>query len=61
MSVEPFGTVFGVQFIAVFQSPLFGLRFQVALPPWASKAIARIRLRGIRSMVFIGCFFGVAI
>jgi hypothetical protein len=32
-SVSLFGTVFGVQFSAVFQSPLVGFRFQVALPP----------------------------
>src|SRR5438105_4819175 len=32
MSLGSLGTVFGVQFAAVFQSPLVGLRFQVALP-----------------------------
>ena len=32
VSAGPFGTVFGVQFAAVFQSPLVGLRFQVVLP-----------------------------
>jgi hypothetical protein len=31
-SEEPFGIVPGVQFAAVVQSPLVGLRFQVALP-----------------------------
>jgi hypothetical protein len=31
----PLGTVAGVQFVAVFQSPLPGLRFQVALPGYA--------------------------
>ena len=35
ISFGPFGTVAGVQFAAVFQSPLVGLRFQVALPAWA--------------------------
>ena len=35
MSPGPFGTVAGVQLAAVFQSPLVGLRFQVALPAWA--------------------------
>src|SRR5438552_510814 len=30
-SAGPFGTVSGVQFTAVFQSPFVGLRFQVAL------------------------------
>jgi len=32
VSDDPFGTVDGVQFAAVFQSPLMGLRFHVALP-----------------------------
>jgi len=32
MSVGALGMVFGVQFVAVFQLPLPGLRFQVALP-----------------------------
>jgi hypothetical protein len=32
VSSRPFGTVLGDQFVAVFQSPLVGLRFQVALP-----------------------------
>ena len=32
MSVVALGTVAGVQLPAVFQSPLLGLRFQVALP-----------------------------
>jgi len=32
ISEESLGTVFGVQFVAVFQSLLAGLRFQVALP-----------------------------
>ena len=31
VSEEPFGTVAGVQFAAVFQSPLVGFAFQVAL------------------------------
>ena len=31
MSAGPFGTVLGIQLAAVFQSPLVGLRFQVAL------------------------------
>jgi hypothetical protein len=31
-SPVPFGTVFGIQFAAVFQSPLEGFVFQVALP-----------------------------
>ena len=32
VSAGPFGTVAGVQLAAVFQSPLAGLRFHVALP-----------------------------
>ena len=32
VSFDPLGTVAGVQLAAVFQSPLAGLRFQVALP-----------------------------
>jgi hypothetical protein len=38
MSLGPFGTVAGVQFAAVFQSPVLGLTFQVALPAneWAA-------------------------
>jgi hypothetical protein len=32
VSSGPLGTVLGVQLAAVFQSPLVGLRFQVALP-----------------------------
>jgi hypothetical protein len=32
VSEAPFGTVCGVQFVAVFQSPEVGLSFQVALP-----------------------------
>ena len=47
ISVKPLGTVCGVQLAAVFQSPLVGLRFQVALPAelgWLSrcrKSVAR--------------------
>jgi hypothetical protein len=38
MSFGPFGTVAGVQFAAVFQSPLTGFALQVALPAkdWAA-------------------------
>ena len=32
MSMGAFGTVFGIQFAAAFQSPLVGLELQVALP-----------------------------
>ena len=40
ISVRPLGTVCGVQLAGVFQSPLVGLRFQVALPAelgWVSR------------------------
>jgi hypothetical protein len=40
-SVGPLGTVAGVQFVAVLQSPLVGLRFQVALPARLVVAIRR--------------------
>lgn len=36
VSEGPFGTVAGVQFAALFQSPLVGLRFHVALPAKAN-------------------------
>jgi hypothetical protein len=38
ISLGPLGTVAGVQFAAVFQRPLAGLAFQVALPAneWAA-------------------------
>jgi hypothetical protein len=42
VSPGPLGTVAGVQLAAVFQSPLVGLRFQVALPP---NAVAAARSR----------------
>jgi len=32
VSVEPSGTVFGVQLVAVYQSLFVGLRFHLALP-----------------------------
>jgi len=34
VSEAPLGTVAGVQLAAVFKSPLIGLRFHLALPPW---------------------------
>ena len=36
----PFGTVFGLQFAAVFQSPLVGLVAQVALPARECRCVA---------------------
>src|SRR5690349_4571421 len=41
MSPSPLGTVAGVQLPAVFQLPLVGLRFQVALPARLVLAIRR--------------------
>jgi hypothetical protein len=38
----PFGTVAGVQFVAVFQSPFLGLSFHVALPANADAASANV-------------------
>jgi hypothetical protein len=34
VSADPLGTVAGIQFVAVFQSPEVGLRSHVALPAW---------------------------
>ena len=34
VSANPLGTVAGLQFVLVFQSPEWGLCFQVALPAW---------------------------
>ena len=62
MSVEALGTVIGVQFVAVFQSPEAGLWFHVALP-------ARVRLGSSKSWaqviptkisLFIGAFLRIA-
>src|SRR5262249_6723806 len=39
VSLGSSGTVLGVQLVAVFQLPLVGLRFQVALPAKAGPAI----------------------
>ena len=44
VSAGPFGTIAGVQFAAVFQSPLVGFRFQVALPANASVTVRRTRV-----------------
>jgi hypothetical protein len=52
-SLEPFGTVEGVQFAAVFQSLLEALRFQVALPAKAESKKEEVRIEKIISLVFI--------
>jgi len=43
VSADPFGTVAGVQFVAIFQSAEVGLRSHVALPPRARPARKNIR------------------
>jgi hypothetical protein len=53
VSPGPFGTVAGVQFAAVFQSLLVGLRFHVALS--AYRFTARAKLKTIENLVFTGC------
>ena len=56
ISVGPLGTVGGVQLAAVFQSPLLGLRFQVALPDWAFGAKSherRATVKILREDIFI--------
>src|ERR1051326_7365606 len=45
-SFGPFGTVAGVQFAAVFQSPLTGLLLQVALPAKQWPAIKHEKMTG---------------
>jgi len=45
MSAGPFGMVFGVQFVAVFQSPLVGFKFHVALPAWTALIAPSERVR----------------
>jgi hypothetical protein len=59
-SERPFGTVAGVQFAAVFQLPLVGLRFQVALPAnnetgvkQRARSPARLSRDGFGRRVFI--------
>jgi hypothetical protein len=44
ISAGPLGIVAGVQLATVFQSPLVGLRFQVALPASASVTLRRTRV-----------------
>jgi hypothetical protein len=48
VSLGPLGTVDGVQLPAVFQSPLAGLRFQLALPANADPPITADRDRSER-------------
>ena len=47
MSFGPFGTVFGFQFAAVFQSPLIGLALHVALPAETALSSPSERMRTI--------------
>ena len=53
VSVGPLGTVIGVQFAAVFQSPVVGLRFQVALPPKETVVKLRDKTNAGRREYFI--------
>ena len=46
VSLGPLGMVAGVQLVAVFQSPLVGLRFQVALPAWLDWMLSSSREAG---------------
>ena len=43
VSVDALGTLAGVQFVLVFQSPERALRFHVALPAWADPTRESIR------------------
>ena len=61
VSPEPFGTVIGVQFAAVFQSPLPGLKSHCALPAKAGLVLricpvasAKSRIKVFDILVFIG-------
>ena len=45
VSAGPFGTVAGVQLVAVIQSPVAGVAFQVALPAKLLLAVARTSVR----------------
>jgi hypothetical protein len=51
VSVGPLGTVAGVQLPAVFQSPVVGLAFQVALP---AKLLLAVESRSIRMAAAAG-------
>jgi hypothetical protein len=53
VSSGPLGTVSGVQFVAVFQSPLAPYVFQVALPAWESRIRAKVRVKTIITVVFM--------
>ena len=58
ISEEPLGTVAGVQFEAVYQSLLVGLRFHVALPAKAKDEV-RMKKAERRSLtVFTSAFLG---
>ena len=53
ISDAPFGTVAGVELLAVFQSELDGCAFQVALPAKAPGEIANARIKTRLSLVFM--------
>ena len=53
MSLGPLGTVAGVQFAAVLQSPVLGLTFQVALPANEWTAIMHENMQTAGKSLFI--------
>jgi hypothetical protein len=53
-SSAPLGIVLGLQFRALFHSPLLGFAFQVALPAKESRMKEKVRIKKIVSLVFIG-------
>ena len=57
-SSGPSGTVAGVQFVAVFQSALVGLRFQVALPALRLMIKAKVKVKKMNSLAFTVIFMG---
>jgi len=61
VSSGPFGTVFGVQLVAMFQSPVTGFKPQVALPARAETMTEKgIRKKNI-GLVFVGWFPGIEV
>jgi hypothetical protein len=56
VSVDPLGTVAGVQLAAVFESPLLGCRFHIALPAFAFDATANARVKMTLGLIYIVFF-----
>ena len=63
VSAGPLGTVMGVQFVAVCQSPLPGLRFQVALAAWLALSTEQQdrREQAGAEYEFFGCFHTMSV